>query len=548
MTTMKSTMTTTAPMWLSLLVIAQVLVLNNGFILNRPFVATRNEKPLWETRNTNDVGDGRANDDKRSAVWDAASSAFVMPENKKEAIPVSGSNNSSSSVVGTKSMETAAAPSKEASGVTASNAKDRVSNATNKELEESAILVPNEPKGSKSVNATKKEEIAVVQSPNAGTPVANTIAEGSSLVENDDAQPPPVNAKHDAMDDTGVLTPKPPVTPPPDSIYERTNVPPLEQERNAPKQGEASAASVGSSGGKETTLGKESSDMRNAETASTPTLKNTDEETDATPKAPDQPALLKENASISPKAEPRNEENDRPKMTSKSAGATIIHSTLNSKYKEEDMSKPPPKTEEPFAVETKESVSSTTESSLDAKATSPNVSNPLKIDTQTTSSKKGSVPGLPTKVEKKDTLPAVDVKSSTISPSRTDIAKDKDESKSIEKEVPVSNVSENVEQNQPAEATSAPAVKEIPTITRTEEIDMPKLDSKPDTKGGTMPKPDTSNAKNGISTESTNDSDAKDGIQALAGLFFGSKVQAEQDDAAVMARIKSRKQAQEDER
>ena len=197
-----------------------------------------------------------------------------------------------------------------------------------------------------------------------------------------------------------------------------------------------------------------------------------------------------------------------------------------------------------------------TDSNLDAKATSPDVSKPLKLDAQTTSRKKDDMPVSPTKVEMTDTSPAVDVKSSgdTI-PSRTDVAKDKDESKSIEKVVPASNVSEEVGQNQPTKEASTSTGKGIPIAnptaptTRTEDIETPKLDPKPDAKRRSMPKLETTNTKNDILTESARESVAKDGIQSLTDLFFGSTARAgEQDDAAVMARIKSRKQEKKDER
>ena len=140
-------------------------------------------------------------------------------------------------------------------GVTASNTKDKVANATNKALAESATLVPNETKASKSASATNKEEIPVVKTPKTGTPVTKAIdalknasntkeTESSSSVVENDAKPPPVNVKQDSSGGTSVLAPKPPVQPPPDSIYDRSNVPPLEQETMKPIESEKSDATV----------------------------------------------------------------------------------------------------------------------------------------------------------------------------------------------------------------------------------------------------------------------------------------------------------------
>ena len=278
-------MTMTATLCLSVLLVAQVLVLNNAFVLNRPFVATGKVEPLWEARKTN-AGFGGANDDKPS-VSDAPS-AFVMPEYKKEASQVYKYKNSSS-VLGSKSMKTSAATFEEAVGVTTIGTKDKESNATNKALAESAALIPNESAASKSVNITNKEEISDVKTPKAGTPAAEAVdalknasdeTQGGIVLDNDD-KPPPVNVKQDSSDDTGVSAPKPPVTPSPDSIYDRTKVPPLEQETMKSNETEKSDATVkanleeaspkmkiqvkavpSSNGGKETAMGKDSSDQR----------------------------------------------------------------------------------------------------------------------------------------------------------------------------------------------------------------------------------------------------------------------------------------------
>ena len=228
--------------------------------------------------------------------------------------------------------------------------------------------------------------------------------------------------------------------------------------------------------------------------------------------------------------------------------------------KVEDVPKPLPKTEESM-----ESVSTgTTDYNLDGKTMSPNVSKPLELETQATSAKKDSVRDSATKVEMKvtdmdllklvGTSPAVDVKSFTNSPSKTDVAKEKDEPGTMEKKVPAFSVSEEDEQNQSAKVTSSPAVIDIPIVKstaptpKTEEGDTPKLDPKPDTKGETITKLETSNAKSDVSAESTKGRNTKDGMQALSDLFFGSLTAKDQDNAAVIARIKSRKQAKEDER
>jgi hypothetical protein len=251
---------------------------------------------------------------------------------------------------------------------------------------------------------------------------------------------------------------------------------------------------------------------------------------------------------------------DVPSTEAKNNAAKSDSLAAGTEDKVEDVPKRLPKTEE-----SRESVSTgTTDYNLDGKTTSPNVSKPLEQETQATSAKKDSVPDSATKVEMKVTdmdllklvgaSPAVDVKSFTNSPSKTVVGKEKDEPGTMEKKVLAFSISEEDEQNQPTKATSSPAVLDIPIVKstpptpKTEEGDTPKLDPKPVMKGATITKLETSNAKIEVSAESIKGRDTKDGMQALSDLFFGSLAAQDQDNAAVMARIKSRKQAKEDER
>jgi hypothetical protein len=588
-------MTMTATVCLSVLLIAQVLVLNNAFVLNRPFVATGKVEPLWEARKTN-AGFGGANDDKPS-VSDAPS-AFVMPEYKKEASHVYKYKNSSS-VLGSKSMKTSAATFEEAVGVTTIGTKDNESNSTNKALAESAALIPNESAASKSVNMTNKEEISDVKTPKAGTPAAEAVdalknasdeTQGGMVLDNDD-KPPPVNVKQDSSDDTGVLAPKPPVTPSPDSIYDRTKVPPLEQETMKSNETKNSDATVeanlegaslkmkiqlkavpSSTGGKETPMGKDSSDQRKAETTSTSSANESNKhdimetfdpvqvKADTTISKPS--TMSKSNTTIAatPTLEIDEKGSDVPSTEAKTNTAKSDSLAAGTEDKVEDVPKPLPKTEE-----SRESVSTgTIDYNLDGKTMSPNVSKPLEVETQATSAKKDSVRDSATKVEMKvtdmdllklvGTSPAVDVKSFANSPSKTVVAKEKDEPGTMEKKVLAFSISEEDEQNQPAKLTSSPAVIDIPIVEstpptpKTEEGNTPKLDPKPVTKGATITKLEMSNAKSDVSAESIKGRDTNDGMQALSDLFFGSLAAKDQDNAAVMARIKSRKQAKEDER